>query len=161
MIEIRKVTLTCMLNTLYETLDKLLKGPICKINASWEEQCRAMVLGSYVSFLVSKGLYPLRRTAANFFESITQLEHHVRAAAILTFESHDYVKVKGARFVNDYYIKTQAEIKAIYVKDGGVISHKCCSDALDFQSKIRQHMDGIRSPVLESHRRHMDTQALK
>jgi hypothetical protein len=163
MMIIRKGTLTCMLNVLYRTLDNILEGPVCKISASSEQQCRAMILGSYVSFLINKGLYPLRRTAIDYSESITQLELQVQAAEILTFESHDYVKIKAAvHRTNDYYHRpTEADIKAIYVKDAGVVPHKCCSDAFNFRSQIRKHMDGTPSPVFESHRRHMDTQDLK
>jgi hypothetical protein len=124
-----------------------------------------MILGSYVSFLVNGNLYPLRRTAVDITLSIKDLDSLVQAAELLTFESHDYMKIQAAKNPPNqsfgYHAPTEAEVKALYIKGLGVISHKCCTDAFEFRSQIRQYRDGTPSPVLESHRRHMDTQALK
>jgi hypothetical protein len=133
---IRKNTLTGVLNTLYHTLDKILTGPVCKVSASrthqvpevsfyasrrvqetvvWQQQCRAMVFGSYILFLFNEDLYLLRRTAVDITLSIEDLDSLVQAAELQNFESHDYTKIKAAKnFPHPpfgYHAPTEAEIK--------------------------------------------------
>jgi len=47
-----------------------MKGPGCEVKGSRETKCGAMVLGSYISFLLAKDLYPVRRAAAETLLSI-------------------------------------------------------------------------------------------
>jgi hypothetical protein len=163
MMVVRKETLSCMLNALYQTLDKILTGPVCKVDASWEQQCRAMVLGSYVPFLINNYLYPSRRTAVDVTTSIEELNAMVQLAGLVTLESHDYMKIKAAGNKSQfgYPPPNEAQLKEFYMKELGIIPHKCCIDALGFRSQVRRFLDVTPSPVLESHLRHMDTQALK
>jgi hypothetical protein len=122
-----------------------------------------MVLGSYVSFLINKDLYPIRRTSIDITLSIEELDTLVQAVELLALDSHHYTKINAAKPHSQFHFRDldEAELKVFHIKELGVISHKRCTDAFGFQSQIRRYRDDTLSPVLESHRRHMETQALK
>lgn len=118
-----------------------------------------MVLGSFVSFLMEKNLYPTRRAASETSLSIQQLYDYSNAAEILTFESHDYAEmVAHVKRTNCDPTKATADT---FKHQGGLTLHRKCFGAFHLRTKLRAIYSDIDSAVLPSHIQHMDEQAAK
>jgi len=121
-----------------------------------------MIMGSYVSFLIAKGLYPQRKDAVDITMSIHDLSNIFSALEIRTHESHDYNalgrEIKGIK-QKSYHTVTQ------YTKDKligkGITEHKTCGEVVDIAAQVKKICLSIHSPVLDEHRTHMVAQAKK
>jgi hypothetical protein len=157
--EIRAATITAMLDVLYDILDDITHVYVCQVDESCEPKCRAMVLGSFISFLLESNLYPVRRAASETSMSIQQLYDHATAAEILTFESHDYSEmVAHVKRTNCDPASATADT---FKHQGGLTLHRKCFGAFHLRSKLRAIYSDIDSAVLQSHIQHMDEQAAK
>ena len=159
MLQIREATLSAMLDVLYDILDDIIHVYVCQVDESWEPKCRAMVLGSFISFLLENDLYPARRRASGTPFSIQKLYDLAHSAQILTFESHDYTGMAAhiRRSSWDHANVTAETFK----NNGGLTLHKKCFGAFNLRSKLKTIYSDIGSAVLQSHIEHMDKQALK
>lgn len=159
MMEIREITLSAMLDVLYDILDDIIHVFVCQVDESWEPKCRAMVLGSFISFLLENDLYPARRTAPETPFSIQKLYDLAHSAQILTLESHDYREMASCVRRSSW---DPASVTADTFKNhGGLTLHKKCFGAFHLRSKLKNIYSDIGSAVLQSHIEHMDKQALK
>ncbi|RMZ74423.1 nuclear pore [Pyrenophora seminiperda CCB06] len=94
MADVRKTTLGYMLEVIYDVLDRILKGPVCVVKESRGPVCGVMTLDSYISFLLAKGLYPVRRPAAETSLSIQELydaSKEVGIAITGAISKHTYI----------------------------------------------------------------------
>ena len=125
-----------MLEVIYNVLDRVMKGPVCEVKESRETKCGAMVLGSYISFLLAKDLYPVRRAAADVSLSIQELYDASKEVDIA---------ISGA---------SSKHGNSVYV-------HRGCFKEYDFLLRLKKIYHIKDWAILESHMRHMAEQAKK
>ena len=136
MADVRKMIIASMLEVVYNVLDRIMRGPVCEVKRLLETKCGAMVLGSYISFLLAKDLYLVHRAAAETSLSIRGLYGASKGVEITT---------NGA---------TSKHSNSIY-------SHPGCFKEYDFLMRLKKVYQMKTPAVLESHMRHMAEQAKK
>lgn len=174
MIDLRKQAITSMLDACYGKLDQVLQGPVCKQEPPSETECRCMILGSYISFLVAQELYPGRKRAADVSMSLIQLHSTFAKLRVYTHDSHDYEAIaeqakksiaEQARRSSGFY--SHNRIPSIppntreYFVGHGVTEHKTCGEIDSIAARAWQIWCHLPSPVLDEHRVHMAAQAKK
>lgn len=157
-----------MLQGCYACVDKVLQGGVCKVKemkghdlvAPSEFQCSSMILGSFLSQLITMGLYPTRKTGAEISSSVNSIQISLRDTKILTIDSHNYAQIvnHGQGLSRSY--GNREGIREEYLKHG-ITSHSTCGEIIDIAAMVHQVVSQMPSPTLESHRRHMEEQAKK
>lgn len=172
MIDLRKQAITSMLDACYGKLDQVLQGPVCKQEPPSETECRCMILGSYISFLVAQDLYPVRRQAADVSKSLIQLYSTFKNFRVYTHDSHDYEAIveqarksieEQARRSSGFYSnnRTPSIPTREYFVGHGVTEHKTCGEIVNIATRATQIWSQLPSPVLDEHSVHMAAQAKK
>jgi hypothetical protein len=121
-----------------------------------------MLLGSVVSELIRMDLYPVRRTGAEITISVDQLKEQLLGLRFTTHESTEWDNIRSnIRLMSTdvaYWSSSDslAALKKITQK-----SHAKCARVIDLSKRIELVISNMPSPVLDSHRRHMEEQAKK
>ncbi|EFQ88387.1 hypothetical protein PTT_15759 [Pyrenophora teres f. teres 0-1] len=118
MADVRRTILASVLDIIYETLDRIMKGPVCEVTESRETKCGAMVLGSYISFLLAKDLYSVRRAA-------TETSLSIQEACDASKEVD--IAISGA---------TSKHSNSVYV-------HRGCFKGYDFEDLSNENPDSV------------------
>ncbi|KAK1907408.1 hypothetical protein P3342_005734 [Pyrenophora teres f. teres] len=96
----------------------IMKGPVCEVTESRETKCGAMVLGSYISFLLAKDLYSVRRAA-------TETSLSIQEACDASKEVD--IAISGA---------TSKHSNSVYV-------HRGCFKGYDFEDLSNENPDSV------------------
>jgi hypothetical protein len=162
MLIIREETIAAMLETCYGCIDFIMKSDICQVKDSTgnfvdEPKCRAMILGSYIEFLVSINMYPNMWAATNVEMSVEEMQACLGKVVIQTYTSHDY----SAIYRTSQQLIPMTPNLDQFFQGRGLNHHTKCGEAVDLVDRIRRMIPEMPSPILESHLVHMDEQARK
>jgi len=167
-----------MVEPYYAILEKILLKSPCQVKDSQGKisdayACRLMVLGSFISELTDLGLYPQQKTGTTLEMSVATLQAHLETFQISTYDTHNYAEmakydehVEHTKKPNpfDYTLSVSSTSNPRdrkYYLGHGIVSHARCAETLNLSGLPAKVVSKMPSPVLESHRRHMELQAKK
>jgi hypothetical protein len=91
--------------------------------------------------------------------SVASLQQLLQGITISTIDSHDYEALTNyMRRDNWYSEKSKTREKLL---DHGLMSHSKCGEIVDLAGCANRAVAAMKSPTLDSHRRHMEEQAKK
>ena len=150
-----------------------------------------MILGSFISELTALGLYPQQETGTTLQMSVATLRARLKKFQISTYDTHDYAEMakydgKEDHDENPVLGDTRGSLSKMnrkknglsfnhtlpvfgtsdprdrnYYLGHGIVSHAQCAESLNLSGLPAKIVSEMPSPVLESHRRHMELQAKK
>ncbi|KAF2639205.1 hypothetical protein P280DRAFT_519400 [Massarina eburnea CBS 473.64] len=156
-LQVRKNALAAGLKECYAILDKAIARTECVARTYSGKpkdapECHSMIIGTLLSQMIFTELYPSRVQAQNTDWSVQYLQETIGAIKPTTYESYDFAKLHDT----SRHGKNPEEFRKC-----GLISHALCGTLIDFAAAMRQVVSQMPSPMLDSHKRHMEEQAKK
>ncbi|KAF2629829.1 hypothetical protein BU25DRAFT_275044 [Macroventuria anomochaeta] len=143
-------------NAVYKALNRLLKSTCTRSRSN--DQCHAMILGSYTSFLFKHKYLPRREGVKHAAYSLRHLALILSSVKIRALDEDNYMDMANyVLHVGDaHYSWERSDFFG-----NGLHSHSKCANVFDLPQQVEKIMSSIPSPTLDSHRLHMEEQAKK
>jgi hypothetical protein len=162
-----------MLKVCYDTLDRLMNQPVCNVknevgSAAHEDECRAILVGSFIPELVKLGLYPVKRSSAGIALSVSSFQRKLQAIEVVTYHSADCkllamgIEEIASKLSYGQMVQWNSQwgIKTLEALSTSR-AHVSCGGIANMRQAIQELVTQMPSPTLDSHRRHMEEQAKK
>ncbi|ORY13577.1 hypothetical protein BCR34DRAFT_561762 [Clohesyomyces aquaticus] len=164
---IARIRLLCA--ELYISGSKASCGVVAPYN---KPECRAMILGSVMNILKTVGYVVVPDTEPTLaLQSLKNIRLKLQVFKIYTFEELNwtlmlelYKREMAARntgFGQFSYKKETPDEQESRIKSQCRTSHEACGKQVDIAEKLANIIRSIPSPVLDSHKRHIEIQAAK